>query len=682
MKLPPFFLLASALLLALPIPSFAKSKSAARAPKSAPLELVRSEYRPGELGQLCDAAMAKTKERLDAVVAIPVAERNIDNTLLAEEAIFADFSNDMSPLTFMNSVSTNPEISKEASKCSERVGEFSVNMSTRRDLYESILNAKPRNAAEKRLLSETIKGYELSGLKLPEPELEKLKKLMTELSTVEVQFSTNLNEDKSFVAFTAEELDGLSESVLARFKKQDDGKFIVTTKETDYSQLIQNAKRSDTRKKMAVQYNLRGGEENVKLLERAILLREQIAKALGFATWADYQTVNRMAKNGKTALDFLNGLKSKLAQRNRTDLDKLLAFKKELDPSAKILDAWDTGYLAYQLQKRDFNLDNEKIREYFPADVVINGMFSIYSKMLGVDFHRVKDAKVWAPGVQLYAINDHASKKLIGYFYTDFFPRPGKYGHAAAFTLAKGRRLPDGSYKQTVSAIVSNFTAPADGKPSLLTHDEVETAFHEFGHIMHQTLTKAPYASLSGSSVARDFVEAPSQMLENWVWNPKVLGMVSSHYRTKEKLPQELLKQMLAARNFNQGVFYTRQLLLGLFDMNIHTQDGAVETVPTYEKLYREIAGLEPLLGTRFPGTFGHLMGGYDAGYYGYLWSKVYAQDMFTVFNEKDLTSSVAGMKYRKVILEQGAMKEPGELLKEFLGREPRQDAFFKELGI
>lgn len=662
------------LALTLSIPAFAAEK---------PLELIRFEYAPGELVRLCDAAIQKAQARYDAVAKLAPAERTLDNTLLALDSAGADLSDETAPLYFMNSVSTNEATSQEGSVCKEKLGQFGVAQESRKELYQAIVGQKARNADEARLLSETIKGYELNGLKLPDAQLEKVKQLKSKLSSLEVEFSKNLNEDKTFVAFTAEELAGVPVSALSRFKKQADGKFIVTTKSTDYISLMDNAKESETRRRMSVAYQNRGTENNVKLLEKAVALRSEIAHLLGFAHWADYKTASKMAKNARTVTEFLDGLKVKLAARNKADLDKLLKFKKELDPSAKGLDAWDVSYLSNQLQKRDYNLDPEKVREYFPADLVIDGMFKIYSKMLGVRFEEQKNAKVWADGVKLYAVYDKNGKQPIAYFHTDFYPRPGKYGHAAAFPLRSGRRLSDGSYLPPVTSIVSNFTAPADGKPSLLDHEEVSTAFHEFGHIMHMTLTKAPYASLSGASVSWDFVEAPSQMLENWVWSPQVLNLISGNYLDhSKKLPKEMLKQMLAARDFNQGLNYTRQLLLAIFDMTMHTQNDPVDVLATYDRLYREIAGLEPLPGNRYPGTVGHFMGGYDAGYYGYLWSEVYAQDMFSKFNPKDLTSNVTGGRYRRAVLEQGGMKEAIDLLRDFLGREPRNDAFFKRLGI
>jgi thimet oligopeptidase len=646
-------------------------------------ELIRSDYTEGEVTKLCEESIAKAQKRLDEIAAIPEKGRNIDNTLLAFENALADFSDESTPLTFMGYVSTNEKVHAEGSKCEEAIGQFNVSIFTRRDLYKAIVGRKAKNKDQARLLFKTVEAFELNGLKLSDAQLAEVKALKSELSTLESKFSSNLNTDTSSVTFTAEELEGVPATALARLKKLEDGKYQVTTKSTDAMAVFENASQSETRRKMMLAYYQRGGAENIKLLQDATVLRTKIAKLLGYKTWAEYRTVNRMAKNQASVSKFLESLKGKLAQRNRADLAKLLQMKKELVPGANSLDQWDLYYLAYQVKKRNFNLDDEKIREYFPADLVAAGLFKIYSEMLSVNYKEVEGAKTWAPDVKLYEIRNKSDDRLIGYFFTDFFPRAGKYGHAAAFPLISGRVLADGSYSHPVSSIVANFTAPADGKPSLMSHDEVETIFHEFGHIMHQTLTRAPYASLSGSGVPQDFVEAPSQMLENWVWSEQVLGMMSGHYLNHEqKLPQDLLKQMLAARDFNQGVFYTRQLLLGFFDFALHTDHAGADPRQLFGQLHKEITSIEMIPGGSFPGSFGHLMGGYDAGYYGYLWSDVYAQDMFSRFPARNLTDSKTGGRYRKVILEQGNMKDPIVLLREFLGRSPKPDAFFKKLGI
>jgi thimet oligopeptidase len=646
-------------------------------------EPIPSKYTPGQVTELCGQAVAKAEERLTTIANLPAGERTVDNTLMAFETTMADLSDETSPLTFMGYVSTDEAVSAEGSACEEKMGQYNVDIFTRRGLYNALSAVTTTDANKSRLLSQLLQSFEQNGLKLDDQTLAKVKDLKSQLAAKETQFSTNLNTDNSTVTFTAEELAGAQTDFLSKLKKTADGKYIVTTKSTDYLDVMQNVTVAESRKKMMVAYLNRGGLANTQLLQEAVALRAQIGQALGYANWADYRISTRMAKDSKTALDFLTGLKDKLAVRNQQDFAQLLKFKKELDPTATSVDQWDIAFLSYQLQKRDFSLDEEQIREYFPSETVVAGTFQVYSKLLGVKFVPVENAKVWAEGVKLYAIHNAADDLLLGYFYADLVPRPGKYGHAAAFPLISGRVLSSGKYSYPVASIVANLAEPANGKPSLLTHDDVDTFFHEFGHIMHQTLTRAPYASLSGSAVAQDFVEAPSQMLENWVWNPSILKIISGHYlRPTEKLPNDLLQKMLAARNFQQGAAYTKQLLYALFDMTIHTTNGPVDIQQTYDNLYRDIVGQEPIAGNHFPGTFGHLMGGYDAGYYGYLWSEVYAQDMFTMFPENDLMNAEVGARYRKTILEQGNMKDALDLLREFLGREPNSDAFFKKLGL
>ncbi|MFL5814217.1 MAG: M3 family metallopeptidase [Bdellovibrionia bacterium] len=652
-------------------------------PAQAPV-LVRSDFKKGELTQACQAAMDKAKARLDVVAATAPQDRNFDNTVLAVESITADLADETNPLTFMGYVSTNADTRSEGSECEGSVGDFGIEISTRRDLYDALKDQKPRNADETRLLSETLKAFERNGLKLPEDKLAQVKALQQKLTAVQTQFNANLNNDVTTVELTEAELAGVPADYKSNLKKTADGaRYIVTTRESDVGSFMANATNSEARRKWLFGYYNRGGKANTELLEQAISLRQQIAKLMGYSTWADYRIQGRMAKDAKTVLDFLNGLKTKLAERDREDIAGLLKFKKELDPSATEVNAWDINFLQNQIKKRDYSLDDEKIREYFPADVVISGMFDVYSKLLGVHYTEIADAPVWSPDVKLYRINDNKDDRLIGYFYTDFVPRPYKYGHAAAFPQISGRVLPNGSYSLPVAAIVANLAAPANGKPSLLSHDDVETIFHEFGHIMHMTLTRAPYASLSGSNVAQDFVEAPSQMLENWVWDADVLSRISGHYLDhSQKLPADLLQKMIAARDFDQAYYYTRQLMLALTDMDYHTADGAVDTAAIYNRNYEEMIGVKPVAGAHFAGTFGHLMGGYDAGYYGYLWSLVYATDMFTRFHDGGMLSPEVGADYRRVILENGNSKDAIDLLGEFLGRTPNSEAFFKKLHI
>ena len=650
--------------------------------------LIRYDYKPKEITTLCADQMKLADSRIADLLKIPGNQKNFKNTIAGFETILSDLGEITTPSTFMNYVSLDKGLRTEAEECEAALGQYQVTVMSRRDIYDALVMAEKQtdpkglDQAQKRLVEETMKAFRKNGLFLSDDKLKEVKELKQKLATLETQFSSNLNESTEFVEMTKDDLAGVPDSMVNRLEILHDGKYKVTTKSTDYVPFMENAKSSEARHRMASAYENRAAEKNTKLLQEAVELRHKIAKLLQFKTWADYKTEDRMAKDAKNVWEFLNSLKGKLAIKNKQDMAALLKLKKEMEPGSDHLDPWDGTYYSYQLKKKEYSVDDEVVREYFPSDHVVKKMFEIYSQLLGVKFVPIPDAKVWAPDVKLYEIRDSEDGHFIAHFYTDFVPRDGKYGHAAAFTLRSGRMV-DGEYRTPISAIVANFNPPSNGKPSLLTHDEVETVFHEFGHIMHQTLTKAPYATLSGSSVAQDFVEAPSQMLDNWVWDPKILKELSGSYKNPDKkIPDELLKQLVKTHYFNQGYFYTRQLLFAIFDMTLHTADVTPDATELYKKLYHELTSLTPLSDTHFPACFGHLMGGYDAGYYGYLWSDVFAQDMFTVFEKDGLLSSKVGAKYRKIILEQGDVYPADKLIADFLGRKPNNHAFFKRLGI
>jgi thimet oligopeptidase len=674
-----------------PAPASAKTGGFIQLSRPGSINPIESDYAPGKLMELCDAAIARNVATLDAIAQLPVADRNFESTMLAFENANADLSDGTSPLAFMKDVSPSEALRNDGAACDKKLSEYFVTILTRKDLYDVLKTAKPiaglrgaEKKAQSRLIEKTLLAFEQNGLKLPAEGAKKLKDLKTEIAKLQSEFSDNLNADNSTVEFEAAALDGVPADWLGALKKSADGKrVIVTTKRPDYDQVMRNAKSLDTRQKMLFAYWNRAAEKNTPLLQQAVAKRIEAASVAGKKTWLDYQTADRMAKDAKTVQAFLKNLTDKLKKKNQEDLAKLLKLKQESEPAAKQLDAADIEYYSYQLKKRDYTLDDEQIRQYFPASVVVKGVFEIYSRLLGVKFTEVKDAKVWNPDVKFYQVENASDGKTIGAFYTDFIPRPGKYGHAAAFTLISARRLLDGSYKHPTSAIVANFTPPSSGKPSLMTHSEVETFFHEFGHIMHQTLTQAPYASLAGSNVAQDFVEAPSQMLEEWVYDPGILNMVSGHYQDESKtLPRELEEKIAQAREFNEGYLYTRQLLFATYDMVLHTTAKPVNIDQTFDGLYRKLIGVEPPKGGHFPASFGHLMGGYDAGYYGYLWSEVYASDMFTQFEGKNLLSPAVGARYRHEVLEKGNMVEGLSMLRKFLKRDPNTAAFFKRLKI
>ncbi len=612
-----------------------------------PKEPIRSEYEPGEITRLCESAFASANASLDAIADTPPEMRTVDNTLIRFENTMGDLSDATGPLILMGYVSPDPEIAEEGSACEERTAIFSTQIYTRRDLYDAIRGQTPRNADEARLYNKTIEKFEKNGLMLPDDRLAHVREMREDLSTLENQFSTNLNNDNSSLEFTAEELAGVPDGVLATFRKTDRDTYLVTTKSPDYIAVMQNADNDETRRRMHAAYVNRQAEENTRLLEEAILLRQQIAHELGYDTWADYQTDGRMAENKENVAKFLSALKEPVQEKTGQETAELLAVKKEYDPRATSVDAWDILYLQENLRRERYSLDDETVRQYFPLDSVMGGMFDQYSDLLGIRIAEVKDAKVWAEGVQLYRIDNATSGDTIAYFYTDLFPREGKYGHMAMFGLVAGWAGPNDSYNIPVGAIVGNVRAPDGEKLSLLSQSDIEDVFHEFGHTLHWCLTRAPYATLSGYNVEMDFVEAPSQALEEWAWQPDVLREISGLYTDPtQKIPDDLLESMIEARDMDMGLTYSRMLRISCEDMEYHTADGPVNVTELSDVLYEEMMGIPSIEDDHEPATIGHFMGGYDAGYYSYLWSKVYALNIYDRFARDGLRNTTTGREY------------------------------------
>ncbi len=656
------------------------------APQNGPVDdslALRWDYSPTDVSSFCSAEQAKLKKRLDAVAAIGPASSNFANTVAEVEDSTTEFGNLINPVTFLKYVSPNEAVRAAADTCETEVSQFYVELYTREDLYRAIKNASEKNesldAASDQLVKEYLVGFKRNGLELStegrKTYLEKKKALVK----LEADFSTNLNEYKDELVLSLAELDGMPEAYLKGLKRTDDGKYRVDLSYPSYYPFMENAKNVDARKRLEFKFNRRGGEKNRDLLRAAIKLRQELATLLGYKNHAEFVLERQMAKKPETVDGFLKPLIGKLQAKGQQDLADMLAFKKRDDAAASSIDAWDWRYYANQVKKEKYQFDGEKVREYFPMDVVLKGMFEIYQTMLGVQFVAV-DAPKWNSDVQLFKVMDGA--RTVAYFFMDLYPREGKYGHAAAFTLVNGYLQANGKYRAPVASIVANMNPPSEGNPSLLEHSEVETLFHEFGHIMHQTLTTARYSTFSGTNVNRDFVEAPSQMLENWVWEPSALAKLSGHYLDKSKpLPEELIQKMVAAKLHNSGILYLRQASFATLDMEYHTQAPA-DSTEVYARAMKDVMMIPIQEGTYPEASFGHLMGGYDAGYYGYLWSEVYAADMYSRFAKDGLLNAKTGADYRNMILAPGGTRSAFSLITDFLGREPNQDAFLKSLGL
>ena len=644
------------------------------------------DYKAEELAPAEAAARVKLEKDLAALIAIPQAERTFDNTIMGYERAFDNYGNALGMSGFLSYVSTDKKFRDAANDLQMQISQYMVDVATRRDVYKAIREYTDTNPkldpVQAKLVKEMLIGFKNSGMDLNDADLEKFKALNKEKAEYIIKFDKNIQEYKDPLAVTQDQLKGLGEDYIQKLAKTDDGKYLVTLDYPDYVPFMQNADDEQARKELEFKFNRRGGQENVELLEKTLTLRREIAHLLGYKNHAELRLEDRMAKNPKTVMTFLKDLQKKLKPLGKKEDKEMIAYKNsKTGKNSRTLYSWESGYWSNKFRKENLELDSEKIKEYFPSQVVIDGMLDLFGGVFGITFEPV-DIPVWHPDVKAFKIKDKATGELVAYFYMDLYPREGKYKHAACFGLVDGEEKQDGTYQIPFVAIVANLNKPSGDTPSLLKHGEVETLFHEFGHVLHNALTKAKYSAFSGTSVSWDFVEAPSQMLERWAWDPQVLKKISKHYKTGEPLPDELIKRMIAAKNFGAGGMYLRQDFFAQYDMTLHTADTTPDSTKLYFELTKKIRGLPLTKGTIPQASFGHIMGGYDAGYYGYLWSEVIAEDFFGEFKKHGIFNPETGLKFRREILEKGGTLDEEKMVENFLGRPADNKPFLKSIGL
>ncbi|WP_428423836.1 M3 family metallopeptidase [Methylibium sp.] len=576
----------------------------------------------------------------------------------------------LGPVFFLSNVHPTKAVRDAAEACELRYQAFTSRLYQNAKIYARLQRLRAGDAIDTQMRTDLLASFEDAGVGLPAQRRERARLLNNELGRLSQDFERRLREDNTRVAFTDSELDGVPAGVWAAAPRDPQGRVLLGLDYPTYSPVVEGARSPEARERIWRAFQARGGQPNLKTLARLGEKRRSYARLFGLASYADFTLRRRMAQRVDNVQAFLEEVKSALGQREERDLVELRAAKaSELQtaPGATPLKRWDVPYYIERVKRERFALDQNSFRRYFPPQASVDFVFAVAGRLFGVGFKPLEQT-LWHPDVKAYAVVDAASQRTLATLYLDLYPRPGKYGHAAVWPL---RGSSTWSGQLPTAALVTNFDRQG------LTLDELETLLHEFGHALHVTLSHTRYAAQAGTAVKLDFVEAPSQMLEEWVYDAQVLALFQQVCATCEPVPADLLERAVRSRSFAKGLQFARQHLYASYDLALHDKD-APEPMALWARMESATPlGYEP--GSLFPAGFSHVAGGYGAGYYAYLWSLAIAQDLRTAFAANPLDAKV-GQRYREAVLANGGQAPPAELVARFLGRAPNNAAFFEWL--
>ena len=638
------------------------------------------------------------KAEIDTIVNNP-AVPTFENTIEALDFSGAVLDRISSIFFNLNSAETTDELQKIAQEVSPLLSEFGNDIRLNPELFtrvKAVYNQKDQlnlNPEQTTLLDKKYKSFSRNGANLPEDKKNQLREIDKELSKLSLQFGENvLAETQAFQLQITDEADlaglpdGTIEAAQTLAKSQEKEGWIFTLDYPSYVPFVTYADNRELRKKMAIAFGAKGFQnnefDNQKIVLQIAKLRFERAQVLGYATHAHFVLEERMAENPERVKSFSNDLLQKAKPAALKEFAQLSAFAKELH-GIEELEKWDGAYYSEKLKQQLFNLDDEILKPYFQLEKVLDGAFAVAQKLFGLTFKEVFDIDKYHEEVKTYLVKDECSE-IISVFYADFFPRKGKR-NGAWMTSFKSQYIKNGVNERPHISNVCNFTKPTETKPSLLTFNEVTTLFHEFGHALHGMLANTTYPSLSGTSVFWDFVELPSQILENWCYEPEALALFAHHYETGEMIPMDLVQKIKESASFQEGIATMRQLSFGLLDMGWHAQDPSqITDIKAFEteqfaatQLYPEVK--ENAMSTAFSHIF---QGGYSSGYYSYKWAEVLDADAFDYFQEKGIFNKEVATKFKDHVLSKGGTEHPMILYKRFRGQEPKPEALLKRAGL
>jgi thimet oligopeptidase len=624
---------------------------------------------PEQFGGHCNADLDRAKAKIAELKGMK-GQRDTMKALQALDDANLALSNAAARSDLAYQVHPDKAMRDVAEKCTQDVNALATDISLDRGVYDAIknLDTAKLDPPTKYLYEQTMLQFKRAGVDKDDATRAKIKQLNDELTKIGQDFNRNAAAGQRTVEFTPEELEGLPKDFIEQHPPKD-GKITLKTVYPDYYPFMRYAKSSPARERFYREFNNRAYPENMAVLDKLLAKRYELAQTLGYKNWAEYITEDKMIQNATNAANFIEKITSAADARMKKDYDALLAIYREEHPGAQSIEPWDVDYLKEILKKRKYQFDSQAVRPYFEYNRVKDGLMSIVSKMYGVEFRKDTNAKVWHPDVEAYDVMDHG--KVLGRIYLDMSPRDNKYGHAANFGLSPGRKgevLPE-------SVLVCNFPRSTADQPGLMEHSDVVTFFHEFGHLMH-SIFSGYNSKWTGYNYQWDYIEAPSQMFEEWTVTPSTLQLFAKNFKTGEVIPAELVKKIKSAKDVTKGLDVRRQMSLAAISLNYYNRDPqTVDTTKLQAEMVEKYTPYKYVPGTHFQTAFTHLEG-YSAIYYTYMWSLVIARDLLTRFEKEGMMNHKTAMSYRENVLEPGPSKPAATVVTNFLGRPYNFDAY------
>ena len=658
--------------------------------------------RPEHVEPAVDSILAESRAAMSRLLEQQSGTPSWDGLVLVLDELGARLGQAWSPVSHLNAVCNSSELRAAYEACLPKLSEYWTEIGQNQPLFQAYqaLAESPAAAgfdvAQKTILEHALRDFRLSGIDLPAEQQKRYGEIQMKLSELASKFSNQLlDATQAWTKHVTDEaaLDGLTDSAKAQMKQAAEAKnldgWLISLEFPSYFAVMTYANDRALREEVYAAYCTRasdqgpnaGKHDNGPVMLEILSLRQELAKLLGFANYAELSLASKMAETTEQVLHFLRDLGTRGKPFAEQDLRELQAFAAE--QGCNDLQSWDVGYYSEKLREQRYSISQEILRAYFPIDKVLSGLFAIVEKLYGIQIEELSGFDTWHPDVRLFEIKENGA--YVGRFFFDLYARANKRGGAWMDGARDKRRDATGKLISPVANLVCNFTPAVGGKPALLTHDEVTTLFHEFGHGLHHLLTRVEHAGASGiNGVAWDAVELPSQFMENWCWEPEGLALISGHYESGEPLPQDLLDKMLAAKNFQSGLMMVRQIEFSLFDFELHATHGDGRSVlDVLEGIRNEVSVLRPPTYNRFPNSFAHIFaGGYAAGYYSYKWAEVLSADAFSKFEEEGVFNSATGQAFREAILARGGSQETMVLFVDFRGRPPSIGALLRHLGL